>query len=109
MFLCLFKSLRIYILFENNNNCSVLLERLSDNDNQFEISMANRGCEVHRFDPSIKSAHIQEGQHLWYHRLSVDWRDPNPVIAAHKLHANTKKLGTILNDFGHRKVRIHLV
>ncbi|XP_066467447.1 probable methyltransferase-like protein 24 [Tiliqua scincoides] len=68
--------------------------------------MANHGCEVHRFDPSIKSAHVQQGQHLWYHRLSVDWRDPNPVIAAHKLHANTKKLGTILNDFGHHKIDI---
>ncbi|KAL8186394.1 UNVERIFIED_CONTAM: Methyltransferase-like protein 24 [Gekko kuhli] len=64
--------------------------------------MANSGCEVHRFDPSIRSAHIQEG-HLWYHRLSIDWRDPNPAIAAHKLHANTKKLGTVLNDFGHHK------
>lgn len=79
--------------------------RLGNDDNQFETSMANSGCEVHRFDPSIKSAHIQEGRHLWYHRLSVDWRDPNPAIAAHKLHSNTKKLGTILNEFGHQKVR----
>lgn len=67
--------------------------------------MANSGCEVHRFDPSIKSAHIQEGRHLWHHRLSIDWRDPNPAIAAHKLHSNTKKLGTVLNEFGHQKVR----
>uniref|UniRef100_A0ACB8GC67 Methyltransferase-like protein 24 n=1 Tax=Sphaerodactylus townsendi TaxID=933632 RepID=A0ACB8GC67_9SAUR len=64
--------------------------------------MANSGCEVHRFDPGIRAAHIQEG-HLWYHRLSIDWRDPNPAIAAHKLHANTKRLGAILNDFGHYK------
>ncbi|XP_042658833.1 methyltransferase-like protein 24 isoform X6 [Tyto alba] len=68
--------------------------------------MANNGCEVHRFDPSIKSAHIQEGRHLWYHRLSIDWRDPNPAIAAHKLHSNTKKLGTILNEFGHQKIDV---
>uniref|UniRef100_A0A8C4U491 Methyltransferase like 24 n=1 Tax=Falco tinnunculus TaxID=100819 RepID=A0A8C4U491_FALTI len=80
--------------------------RLGNDDNQFEISMANSGCEVHRFDPSIKSAHIQEGRHLWYHRLSIDWRDPNPAIAAHKLHSNTKKLGTILNEFGHQKIDV---
>lgn len=84
---------------------SCLFRRLGNDDNQFEVSMAKSGCEVHRFDPSIKSAHIQEGRRLWYHRLSVDWRDPNPAIAAHRLHSNTKKLGTILNEFGHQKVR----
>ncbi|XP_074846863.1 putative methyltransferase-like protein 24 isoform X2 [Carettochelys insculpta] len=68
--------------------------------------MANGGCEVHRFDPSIKSAHVQEGQHIWYHRLSIDWRDPNPAIAAHKLRSHTKKLGTILNEFGHQKIDV---
>ncbi|XP_015265998.1 PREDICTED: methyltransferase-like protein 24 [Gekko japonicus] len=88
--------------------CRLYSLGLGNDDNQFELSMANSGCEVHRFDPSIRSAHIQEG-HLWYHRLSIDWRDPNPAIAAHKLHANTKKLGTILNDFSHHKVRIHLL
>lgn len=96
----------------NSSFCSIsslilfcLFCRLGSDDNQFETSMANSGCEVHRFDPSIKSAHIQEGRHLWYHRLSIDWRDPNPAIAAHKLHSNTKKLGTIMNEFGHQKVR----
>ncbi|NXK51287.1 MET24 protein, partial [Chauna torquata] len=89
-----------------NKQCRLYSLGLGNDDNQFEISMANSGCEVHRFDPSIKSAHIQEGQHLWYHRLSVDWRDPNPAIAAHKLHSNTKKLGTILNEFGHQKIDV---
>ncbi|XP_053157327.1 probable methyltransferase-like protein 24 isoform X1 [Hemicordylus capensis] len=89
-----------------SKQCRLYSLGLGGDDNQFEISMANSGCEVHRFDPSIKSAHIQEGQRLWYHRLSIDWRDPNPVIAAHKLHAHTKKLGTILNDFGHHKIDI---
>ncbi|XP_042324576.1 methyltransferase-like protein 24 isoform X4 [Sceloporus undulatus] len=83
--------------------CRLYSLGLGSDDNQFEISMANSGCEVHRFDPSIQSAHVREGQHLWYHRLSIDWRDPNPMIAAHKLRINTKKLGTILNDFGHHK------
>ncbi|NXY83664.1 MET24 protein, partial [Alcedo cyanopectus] len=85
-----------------SKQCRLYSLGLGNDDNQFEISMANSGCEVHRFDPSIKAAHIQEGRHLWLHRLSIDWRDPNP--AAHKLHSNTKKLGTILNEFGHQKV-----
>ncbi|XP_054856904.1 probable methyltransferase-like protein 24 isoform X2 [Eublepharis macularius] len=88
-----------------SKQCRLYSLGLGDDDNQFELSMANSGCEVHRFDPSIKPAHIQEG-HLWYHRLSIDWRDPNPAIAAHKLHASTKKLGTILNDFGHHEIDI---
>nr|XP_023958243.1 methyltransferase-like protein 24 isoform X4 [Chrysemys picta bellii] len=90
-----------------SKQCRLYSLGLSSDDNQFEISMANSGCEVHRFDPSIKSAHIQEGQHLWNHRLSIDWRDPNPAIAAHKLRSHTKKLGTILNEFGHQKVGIN--
>uniref|UniRef100_A0A8B9BAQ2 Methyltransferase like 24 n=1 Tax=Anser brachyrhynchus TaxID=132585 RepID=A0A8B9BAQ2_9AVES len=89
-----------------SKQCRLYSLGLGNDDNQFEISMANSGCEVHRFDPSIKSAHIQEGRHLWYHRLSVDWRDPNPAIAAHRLHSNTKKLGTILNEFGHQKIDV---
>ncbi|NWS45626.1 MET24 protein, partial [Probosciger aterrimus] len=89
-----------------SKQCRLYSLGLGNDDNQFETSMANSGCEVHRFDPSIKSAHIQEGQHLWYHRLSIDWRDPNPAIAAHKLHSNTKKLGTILNEFGHQKIDV---
>ncbi|NXP81782.1 MET24 protein, partial [Ramphastos sulfuratus] len=89
-----------------SKQCRLYSLGLGNEDNQFEVSMANSGCEVHRFDPSIKSAHVQEGQHLWYHRLSIDWRDPNPAIAAHKLHSNTKKLGTILNEFGHQKIDV---
>nr|XP_006123261.1 methyltransferase-like protein 24 isoform X2 [Pelodiscus sinensis]XP_006123262.1 methyltransferase-like protein 24 isoform X2 [Pelodiscus sinensis] len=89
-----------------SKQCRLYSLGLGSDDNQFEMSMANSGCEVHRFDPSIKSAHIQEGQHLWYHRLSIDWRDPNPAIAAHKLRSRTKKLGTILNEFGHQKIDV---
>ncbi|XP_075779228.1 putative methyltransferase-like protein 24 isoform X2 [Pelodiscus sinensis] len=91
-----------------SKQCRLYSLGLGSDDNQFEMSMANSGCEVHRFDPSIKSAHIQEGQHLWYHRLSIDWRDPNPAIAAHKLRSRTKKLGTILNEFGHQKINFFL-
>ncbi|NWY28688.1 MET24 protein, partial [Pheucticus melanocephalus] len=89
-----------------SKECRLYSLGLGNDDNQFELSMANSGCEVHRFDPSIKSAHIQQGRHLWHHRLSIDWRDPNPAIAAHKLHSNTKKLGTVLNEFGHQKIDV---
>ncbi|NWY98105.1 MET24 protein, partial [Loxia curvirostra] len=89
-----------------SKKCRLYSLGLGNDDNQFELSMANSGCEVHRFDPSIKSAHIQQGQHLWHHRLSIDWRDPNPAIAAHKFHSNTKKLGTVLNEFGHQKIDV---
>ncbi|NWZ04950.1 MET24 protein, partial [Agelaius phoeniceus] len=89
-----------------SKKCRLYSLGLGNDDNQFELSMANSGCEVHRFDPSIKSAHIQQGRHLWHHRLSIDWRDPNPAIAAHKLHSNTKKLGTVLNEFGHQKIDV---
>ncbi|XP_020656992.3 putative methyltransferase-like protein 24 isoform X1 [Pogona vitticeps] len=89
-----------------SKECRLYSLGLGSEDNQFEVSMANSGCEVHRFDPGIKAAHIQEGKHLWYHRVSIDWRDPNPIIAAHKLRINTKKLGTVLHDFGHNKIDI---
>ncbi|XP_053566827.1 probable methyltransferase-like protein 24 [Bombina bombina] len=89
-----------------NKQCRVYSLGLGEDDNLFEINMANNGCEVHRFDPSIRSAHIHEGERLWHHRLSIDWRDPNPAIASHNLHSNTKKLGIILNEFGHSKVDV---
>ncbi|XP_074043442.1 putative methyltransferase-like protein 24 isoform X2 [Macrotis lagotis] len=89
-----------------NKRCRLYSLGLSNEDTDFELSMAKDGCEVHRFDPSIKSAHVQESQRLWFHRLSIDWRDPHPAIAINKLHSNTKKLGTILNEFGHNKVDV---
>uniref|UniRef100_A0A2K5WLX4 D-aspartate oxidase n=1 Tax=Macaca fascicularis TaxID=9541 RepID=A0A2K5WLX4_MACFA len=88
-----------------NKQCRLYSLGLGSDDTHFEVSMANNGCEVHRFDPSVKSAHILESQHLWYHRLSIDWRDPHPAVAAQKPHSNTRKLGSILNEFGHHKVR----
>ncbi|XP_053316029.1 probable methyltransferase-like protein 24 [Spea bombifrons] len=89
-----------------SKQCRVYSLGLGEEDYVFEANMANGGCEVHRFDPSIRSAHIHEGERLWHHRLSVDWRDPNPAIATHKLQSNTKKLGTIINEFGHWKVDV---
>lgn len=83
---------------------------LGSDDTHFEVGMASNGCEVHRFDPSVKSAHVLESEHFWYHRLSIDWRDPHPAVAAQKPYSNTRKLGTILNEFGHHKVRFfHLI
>ncbi|XP_003404342.1 probable methyltransferase-like protein 24 isoform X1 [Loxodonta africana] len=89
-----------------SKQCRLYSLGLGNEDTHFEVSMANNGCEVHRFDPSVKSAHILEGQHLWYHRLSIDWRDRHPAVAAQKPHSNTRKLGTILNEFGHHKIDV---
>lgn len=77
--------------------------RLGVDDRSLERSLARAGCEVHCFDPSLKQPHLQQ-EEMWLHRLSVDWRDPNPAIVAKRQYANTKKLATILNDFGHREV-----
>uniref|UniRef100_A0A8C6EUQ5 Methyltransferase like 24 n=1 Tax=Marmota marmota marmota TaxID=9994 RepID=A0A8C6EUQ5_MARMA len=89
-----------------SKQCRLYSLGLGSDDTHFEVSMANEGCEVHRFDPSVKSAHILESQRLWYHRLSIDWRDPHPAVAAPKLHSNTRKLGSILNEFGHHKIDV---
>ncbi|XP_072264864.1 probable methyltransferase-like protein 24 isoform X2 [Pyxicephalus adspersus] len=89
-----------------SKQCRIYSLGLGEDDSIFEVNMAAGGCEVHRFDPSIGAAHIHEGERLWHHRLSVDWRDPNPAIATHRLHRNTKRLGAILNEFGHWKIDI---
>uniref|UniRef100_A0A8C6D3Q7 Methyltransferase like 24 n=1 Tax=Moschus moschiferus TaxID=68415 RepID=A0A8C6D3Q7_MOSMO len=89
-----------------NKQCRLYSLGLGSDDTHFEVGMANNGCEVHRFDPSVKSAHILESERLWYHRLSIDWRDPHPAIAAQKPYSNTRKLGTILNEFGHHKIDV---
>ena len=78
--------------------------RLGVGDWSLEHLLTGSGCEVHCFDPSLKQPHIQEAG-MWLHRLSVDWRDQNPAIVAQRQYANSKKLATILNDFGHREVR----
>ncbi|XP_063110074.1 probable methyltransferase-like protein 24 isoform X2 [Cavia porcellus] len=90
-----------------SKQCRLYSLGLGSDDTRFEVSMANDGCEVHRFDPSIKSAHILESQRLWYHRVSIDWRDPHPALAAQKPHSNTRKLGSILNEFGHHKTVVN--
>uniref|UniRef100_A0A8C7IK61 Methyltransferase like 24 n=1 Tax=Oncorhynchus kisutch TaxID=8019 RepID=A0A8C7IK61_ONCKI len=86
-------------------HCRVYSLGLGMEDKTVERSLARAGCEVHCFDPSLRQAHLQESD-MWLHRLSVDWRDPNPAIPAQRQHSNTKKLATILNDFGHRQVDV---
>ncbi|MEQ2172545.1 hypothetical protein GOODEAATRI_022180 [Goodea atripinnis] len=39
--------------------------------------LAQSGCEVHCFDPSLQQPHLQKAE-IWFHRISVDWRDPSP-------------------------------
>ncbi|XP_010880422.2 methyltransferase-like protein 24 [Esox lucius] len=85
--------------------CRVYSLGLGAEAKTLELSLARAGCEVHCFDPSLRQAHLQESD-MWLHRLSVDWRDPNPAIPAQRQRGNTKKLATILNDFGHRQVDV---
>ncbi|XP_051020418.1 probable methyltransferase-like protein 24 [Acomys russatus] len=89
-----------------NKRCRLYSLGLGNDDAQFEVRMANDGCEVHCFDPSVESAHVLASQRLWHHRLSIDWRDPHPAVAAQKLHSNTRKLGSVLNEFGHHKIDV---
>ncbi|XP_056150686.1 probable methyltransferase-like protein 24 [Lampris incognitus] len=89
----------------HTRHCRVYSLGLGVDDRSLENSLARVGCEVHCFDPSLKQPHQQQGD-VWLHRLSVDWRDPNPAIIAQHQHANTKKLATILNDFGHRQIDV---
>uniref|UniRef100_A0A4W5K553 Methyltransferase like 24 n=1 Tax=Hucho hucho TaxID=62062 RepID=A0A4W5K553_9TELE len=89
----------------HTKHCRVYSLGLGVEDKTLERSLARAGCDVHCFDPSLKQAHLQESD-MWLHRLSVDWRDPNPAIPAQRQHRNTKKLATILNDFGHRQVDV---
>ncbi|XP_072217866.1 probable methyltransferase-like protein 24 [Leuresthes tenuis] len=85
--------------------CRVYSFGLGLKERFMERFLAGSGCEVHCFDPSLKEPHLQEAE-MWLHRLSVDWRDPNPAIIAQRQYANTKKLATILNDFGHRELDV---
>ncbi|XP_076001969.1 putative methyltransferase-like protein 24 [Genypterus blacodes] len=89
----------------HNKHCRVYSFGLGVDDRSLERSLAWEGCEVHCFDPSLKQPHMQQ-EEMWLHRLSVDWRDPNPAAMAQHQHATTKKLGTIMNDFGHRQVDV---
>ncbi|XP_026173985.1 methyltransferase-like protein 24 [Mastacembelus armatus] len=88
-----------------SKHCRVYSFGLGSDDRSLEHSLARSGCEVHCFDPSLKQPHLQQAE-MWLHRLSVDWRDPNPAIVAQRRYANTKKLVTILRDFGHREVDV---
>ncbi|XP_041815134.1 methyltransferase-like protein 24 [Chelmon rostratus] len=88
-----------------SKHCRVYSFGLGVDDRSLEHFLTSAGCEVHCFDPSLKQPHLQQDE-MWLHRLSVDWRDPNPAIVAQRQYANTKKLATILNDFGHRQVDV---
>uniref|UniRef100_A0A9J7X457 Methyltransferase like 24 n=1 Tax=Cyprinus carpio carpio TaxID=630221 RepID=A0A9J7X457_CYPCA len=88
-----------------SKHCRVYSLRLGAEDDALERLLAGSGCEVHCFDPSIRRAHLQE-DNMWLHRLSVDWRDPNPAVPIQRLHSSSKKLAAILRHFGHRQVDV---
>ncbi|XP_078398715.1 putative methyltransferase-like protein 24 isoform X2 [Cetorhinus maximus] len=90
----------------HRKQCRIYSVGLGSEDKHFEVEMAKAGCEVHYFDPSLKEAHVQKSDGYWHHRMAIDWRDPNPAIIAQKQHRTTKKLGTIMNEFGHRKIDV---
>ncbi|XP_041661492.1 methyltransferase-like protein 24 [Cheilinus undulatus] len=89
----------------HTKHCRVYSFGLGVDDRSLEHYLAKAGCEVHCFDPSLKQPHLQQDE-MWLHRLSVDWRDPNPAFVAQRQYVTTKKLATILNDFGHRQVDV---
>ncbi|XP_051880903.1 probable methyltransferase-like protein 24 isoform X2 [Pristis pectinata] len=90
----------------HTRQCRIYSVGLGSGDKHFEEEMARAGCEVHYFDPSVKEAHVLKREGYWHHRISIDWRDPNPAIAAHRQPITTKKLGVIMNEFGHRKIDV---
>ncbi|XP_043962041.1 methyltransferase-like protein 24 isoform X1 [Gambusia affinis] len=86
-----------------SKNCRVYSFGLGADDYSMEHFLAQSGCEVHCFDPSMEQPHLQKAE-MWFHRISIDWRDPSPAIVP-KRQAN-RKLATILDDFGHRDVDV---
>ncbi|XP_069743693.1 probable methyltransferase-like protein 24 isoform X1 [Narcine bancroftii] len=90
----------------HRRQCRIYSMGLGSGEKHFEEQMAKAGCEVHYFDPSVDEAHLQQSEGYWHHRMSIDWRDPNPAIAAQNQHITTKKLGVIMSEFGHRKIDV---
>ncbi|XP_014868471.1 PREDICTED: methyltransferase-like protein 24 [Poecilia mexicana] len=86
-----------------SKNCRVYSFGLGVDDHSLEHFLARSGCEVHCFDPSLEQPHLQKAE-MWFHRISIDWRDPSPAIASKR--QASKKLATILDDFGHRDVDV---
>ncbi|XP_012722697.2 methyltransferase-like protein 24 isoform X1 [Fundulus heteroclitus] len=87
-----------------SKRCRVYSFGLGMDDRSMDHILARSGCEVHCFDPSLEEPHLQKAE-MWFHRISVDWRDPSPALIP-KRQANHKKLATILDDFGHRDVDV---
>ncbi|XP_072102537.1 probable methyltransferase-like protein 24 isoform X2 [Mobula birostris] len=90
----------------HTGKCRIYSVGLGSGDQHFEEEMARAGCEVHYFDPSVPEAHIQKSKGYWHHRISINWRDPNPAVAAQQQPITTKKLGVIMDQFGHRKIDV---
>ncbi|KPP63203.1 hypothetical protein Z043_118557 [Scleropages formosus] len=88
-----------------NKQCRVYSLGLGMDARALELSLARVGCEVHRFDPSGSQAHLHDSA-MWHHSLSVGWRDPNPAVPQLRRRGTTKKLATILSEFGHRKIDV---
>ncbi|XP_017349527.1 probable methyltransferase-like protein 24 [Ictalurus punctatus] len=89
----------------DTKHCRVYSLGLGGEDKQLEKALAKAGCEVHCFNPSIREAHLQDS-HMWLHRLSIDWRDPNPAIMTQRQQSSTMKLSAVLKHYGHKQVDV---
>ncbi|XP_061668488.1 probable methyltransferase-like protein 24 isoform X2 [Syngnathoides biaculeatus] len=87
-----------------HKNCRVYSFGLGPDERNLERYLARSGCGVHCFDPGLQPAHQQRDE-MWLHRLSLDWREPNPAVSAQR-RRYAKRLSAVLNDFGHRKVDV---
>lgn len=87
---------------------------------RFEIEMAERGCEVHIFDPSGRMrAHIlseskQHGinndalpENIVIHKTTLDWRDSNVGNQRTSSSWKPSKLSAIMTKLGHDTVSKH--
>lgn len=86
---------------------------------RFEIEMAERGCEVHIFDPSGRMrAHIlseskQHGisndalpENIVIHKTTLDWRDSNVGNQRTSSSWKPSKLSAIMTKLGHDTIDI---
>uniref|UniRef100_H3B972 Methyltransferase domain-containing protein n=2 Tax=Latimeria chalumnae TaxID=7897 RepID=H3B972_LATCH len=87
--------------------CLVYSFSLDKRSSEFDLKMAEMGCEVHRFGPSSKRPlGLLPGGPMHYHRLWLDWCDRGPAVSSRKSQRSTQKLSQIMKHLGHRRIDI---
>ncbi|XP_072178982.1 probable methyltransferase-like protein 24 [Diadema setosum] len=92
--------------------CIVYSFGARSSDIKFEMEMAERGCEVHIFDPSgrvraqVSSAAKPTALHnVMFHKTTLDWRDSN--LDSHGSSPwKPRKLSAIMAKLGHDTIDI---